>query len=168
MNSLRLIYIVLTLTYVSGAPLNTICQVPKDLHIHYAKLSKEMKGFAFLTLTPNVQLPLNSKKSNYTKTCPSKLLEKGKTNDRATCPWYNSHVYNAELFPSNWTEAVCICDECIGYGNKFNCEPVLTPTLFLKRSKCADGLYVYEVYQMQVKTGCSCTQKSRYSNEKSK
>lgn len=165
MNSLRLISIVLTLTYVTGASLNPICQVPNDLHIHYEKLAKEMNGFAFLTLTSKIQQLPNSNQSNQPTTCPTKLLDNGTTSTRSTCPWYNAQYHNDELFPSNWTEAACICKQCIGFNNEFSCEPVLTKALFLKRSKCADGLYVYKVYEKQIKTGCACAKKSTFRNK---
>lgn len=125
-----------------------------------------MDTFAFLIPSLNLQKP---QKSFETKKCPNELRNNGSTSSRSTCPWYNVSKHNEELFPSNWTEANCICKKCVDFdNNKFKCEAVLTPVIFLKRSKCIDGLYGYESYQMQIQTGCTCARKSTTMNNQNK
>lgn len=125
-----------------------------------------MNGTDFLTLPSKFQEPLTFNKSNETKTCPTVLLDRGNISSRSTCPWYNVPIRNEDLYPSNWTETECICEKCIDFDNKFSCEAVYMTAFFLKRSKCIDGLYVYEAYHMQIKTGCTCARKRSYKNDK--
>lgn len=142
-------------SYIYAAPLDSICQIPNDLHDHYKMLSKTMKGLAFLDI--NTDSSLSPDDDNKTpEDCPKEPQTKGHIKDRSTCPWIEIKNKRDDLFPSEWMSTKCRCSNCIGRNGAYSCQSVFTPTLLLKRTVCKNGTYVYERIIKEIRTGCVC------------
>ena len=143
---------------VSAVPLSTKCKIPPDLNIHYETLIKRV-GNKFLIPDKYISSANQTFHQGET-TCPKTLPSNGETKDRSSCPWYTKVITDSTLFPSNRSEAVCRCRDCIGSDGMHNCEHVYNEMLFLQRtSECIDGLFVYELMRKHVPKACVCAHK---------
>ncbi|KAK6190212.1 hypothetical protein SNE40_002131 [Patella caerulea] len=92
-------------------------------------------------------------------TCPSEVGTEDSVWQRSICPWEYKAVYLGNDYdPPSYTEAVCICDRCIGLSNSRNrCESIKADVLVLKKEECILAKCSYKKIIIQgVTVGCTC------------
>ncbi|XP_026086435.1 interleukin-17C [Carassius auratus] len=82
-------------------------------------------------------------------------------NDRSLSPWRLRIVENADMYPSKYEEAECLCEGCIINGVEnmtYNSVPVNQTHLFLKKVPCPSDpkKYSLEYKLVSVTVACTC------------
>ncbi|XP_042351451.1 interleukin-17C [Plectropomus leopardus] len=93
-------------------------------------------------------------------------------NERSLSPWRYVRVIQTDRFPSEYSEAQCLCSGCILIQDKkppmeihdYDSKLIKQSRVFLKKELCEDGKkYYLKPVSEEVGVGCTCTRASTSS-----
>ncbi|XP_046553579.1 uncharacterized protein LOC124263008 [Haliotis rubra] len=116
------------------------CQLPHDIQLIYRRMHRLMEY-------------------NGRRSCPRSVSNNphDPVSERSVCPWYYEiTTLDETYYPRQIWEARCMCKDCVG-NSKNQCEPVQS-TITLLKTRCENGMLLYEPVDKDITVGCTCVQ----------